>query len=253
MENKIKINDVVLNYFDNQNQQKPVVIMLHGWGQNYQCFLPLIEKLNKNYHIFALDLPGFGKSEEPNFPYTIYDYANCVLAFIKELEIKEYNLVSHSFGGRISIILANQDQDHVKKMVLTGAAGIKPKKTWRQKLSVYHYKFMKLLTKTPIFCQWHKDLITNSGSPDYRKASPMMKQVLINTVNEDLTPLLDNINQEVLLYWGDDDDQTPLMDGMKMEARMQNAKLIHVPNHGHFAFVTNGPNFTSYAAKFLEN
>ena len=33
MENKIKINDIVLNYFDNQNQQKPVVIMLHGWGQ----------------------------------------------------------------------------------------------------------------------------------------------------------------------------------------------------------------------------
>ena len=138
-------------------------------------------------------------------------------------------------------------------MVLTGAAGIKPKKTWRQKLSGYHYKFMKLLTKTPIFCQWHKDLITNSGSPDYRQASPMMKQVLINTVNEDLTPLLNNINQEVLLYWGDDDDQTPLMDGMKMEARMKNAKLIHVPNHGHFAFVTNGPNFTSCAVKFLEN
>ena len=185
--------------------------MLHGWGQSYQCFMPLIEKLNNNFHIFALDLPGFGKSEEPNFPYTIYDYANYVLAFIKKLDINEYNLVAHSFGGRISIILANQDQNHIKKMVLTGAAGIKPKKTWRQKLSVYHYKFMKLLTKTPIFCQWHKDLITNSGSPDYRQASPMMKQVLTNTVNEDLTPLLNNINQEVLLYWGDDDDQTPLV------------------------------------------
>lgn len=49
MENKIKINDIVLNYFDNQNQQKPIVIMLHGWGQSFQCFMPLIEKLNKKF------------------------------------------------------------------------------------------------------------------------------------------------------------------------------------------------------------
>ena len=39
-----------------------------------------------------------------------------------------------------------------------------------------------------------------------------MRQILVNVVNEDLTPLLSNIKNETLLIWGDKDDATPMQD-----------------------------------------
>lgn len=252
MEQKIKINGADVNYYDNGLVNQPVICLLHGWGQNWHCFEPLINAIKNTYRVIAIDLPGFGLSDEPLSPYSIYDYYDVVSKLLTDIGVDEVILVGHSFGGRVSIIFANREPQRVSKMILTGAAGIKPKKTFGQKLSIWHYKFMKLLTKTPIFSQFHQDLIKNSGSSDYKQASSMMKQVLIKTVNEDLTPLLSQVDQPTLLYWGDDDDQTPLSDGYKMERYFGNATLVHVANHGHFAFMTNSADFIKHVLKFLE-
>ncbi|HAH95005.1 MAG TPA: alpha/beta hydrolase, partial [Dielma fastidiosa] len=44
--------------------------------------------------------------------------------------------------------------------------------------------------------------------------------MLVQVVNEDLTPVLEKIKVPVLLIWGECDDQTPLWMGQKMEALM---------------------------------
>ncbi len=252
MERQFLYDGININYFDNENFNKPVIIMLHGWGQNYQCFNDIINKLNANYHIYALDLPGFGKSDEPLTPYTIYDYEQMLASFIKKYNCKQVILLAHSFGGRISIIYSAKHPQMVSKLILTGAAGIKPQATISQKLKVFHYKFLKLLTKTFLFKQWREDLLTNSGSVDYQNASVMMKKVLINTVNADLLPLLNKITTPTLLYWGVDDDQTPITDAYTMEKLINDTHLKAVAHHGHFAFLTNKNDFYKEVKRFLE-
>ena len=39
------------------------LLLLHGWGLNLNYFNNLINDLKDNYSIYAIDLPGFGKSE----------------------------------------------------------------------------------------------------------------------------------------------------------------------------------------------
>ena len=194
MEQTININNHIINFYDNQVEDKIPVVMLHGWGQDYHCFDHLINAIGDKRRVIALDLSGFGKSEEPTYPYTIYDYEEEFNQIMNYLEINKFDLIAHSFGGRISIIYQTNHPGKINRLVLTGAAGIKPKKTLRNKIAAYHYKFMKFLTKTPLFCQFRQDLLKNSGSEDYRNASDMMKKVLVNTVNEDLVELISNID-----------------------------------------------------------
>ena len=94
-------------------------------------------------------------------------------------------------------------------------------------------------------------LRTKHGSADYRAASPMMRQVLVKTVNEDLSHLLPKVKQETLLIFGRNDDATPITDGQRMEKEMPNAGLAVIENAGHFAFIEQQYLFLRIVDSFL--
>ena len=85
---QIKVNDVDVNYVNyGKKDAESTVVYLHGWGQNIEMMDPIGKKLEKDYHITILDLPGFGKSGEPTYPWTIYDYYEMLKEFLKKLKI----------------------------------------------------------------------------------------------------------------------------------------------------------------------
>ncbi|MGL5020995.1 MAG: alpha/beta fold hydrolase [Mycoplasmatales bacterium] len=226
------------------------IILLHGWGQSIEAFRPTVDFLKKKYKVWSIDLPGFGMSDEPLVGMDIYEYEKLLSSFIEINNIKNPILLGHSFGGRISIIYAAKN-NNINKLILTGAAGIKPKRKFSYKFKVYHYKFMKFLCNTPFYFQYKNDLLSTSGSTDYKNASPIMKETLIKVVNEDLTYLLDKIECETLLYWGERDDATPLADGVKMSDLIPNAMITIVNGYGHFAYLENFQDFNDKIDDFL--
>ena len=104
-------------------------------------------------------------------------------------------------------------------MVLTGAAGIKPKRSIRYYISVYSYKLGKIILKP--FKGLSDRFRKNAGSSDYQNASDVMKGILIQAVNFDITPYLKDIETETLLVFGDKDDSTPLYMGKIMEEKLK--------------------------------
>ena len=112
----MNIKDVNINYVQYGNKKGKDIVLLHGWGQNIEMMDKLGKGLEKKYHITILDLPGFGRSSEPAFGWTIYDYYEMLVEFLKKLKIKNPVLVGHSFGGRISIIYSAKNK--VDKLVL---------------------------------------------------------------------------------------------------------------------------------------
>ncbi len=219
-----------------------VILFLHGWGQSKECFLNIIKKLDLKKDIMAIDLPGFGESPEFDeealkSDYITKYYASFITDLLEEFDYKKVNLVSHSFGARLSFWLAKEN-NKINKLLLTGAAGIKPKRKLTYYLRVYGFKFQKLLLKTPLYFQYKNDILKNSGSADYKNASEFMKKVLIKTVNEDLKFLFKDIKQKTILFWGEQDDATPLADGKIMNKEIPNSKLIVVKGT-HYAFLEN--------------
>ncbi len=249
---KKKISGLEISYLYKKANHKRYVVFLHGWGQNKESFLPVIDQ-NMNMNILSIDLPGFGDSQEPEFfveqkkEFVTQQYANVIKDLLNEFEIDEIIIVAHSYGGRISFWLANMDLP-IKKMILTGAAGIKPKRTIKYYISVYGYKFQKLLLKTPFYKQFQTDVLSTSGSSDYKNASNIMKQILIRSVNEDLKFLFKTIKQKVILFWGENDLAVPVSDALIMEKEIKNSKLIIVKG-SHYAFLENATDFKNLITK----
>ena len=90
------------------------------------------------------------------------------------------------------------------------------------------------------------------GSADYKAASPRMRKVLVNVVNEDLTDLLPGIKPSTLLIWGTLDTATPIADAERMEALIPDAGLARIEGAGHFSFVENPGLYSAILASFLK-
>ena len=226
----MNIKDVNINYVEYGNKSGKDVVLLHGWGQNIEMMDSLGKGLQKDYHIVILDLPGFGKSSEPTYGWTIYDYYEMLCEFLDNLKIKNPILVGHSFGGRISIIYSAKRK--VEKLVLLSS----PFRRSNKKDS-FKVKVLKFFKKVPLLKELEDYMKTKIGSTDYRNASPMMRKILVNTVNEDLTEYLKQIKVPTLLIWGELDTAVPLEDAKYAESIMEDAGLIVYEGCTHYAYL----------------
>ncbi len=233
------------------------VLLLHGWGTSADPFAAIIARLKEKYTVYAPDLPGFGQTAEPPEPWGVSDYADFVLAFCESEGISETVLFGHSFGGRIILKLLARESCplSVPKVILTGSAGIKPEPSKKARLRGRIYKIGKSFLSLPpiekLFPEALENLRKRHGSADYLAASPLMRQTLVKTVNEDLAPLLPLIKPETLLIWGENDDATPLSDGQRMEREMPDAALVTLKNAGHYAFLDQQYAFLRILSSYL--
>lgn len=247
MRKKCEIDNKVLSYIE-VGSGKPIVF-LHGWGRSADDFMPLIDSLGEDYRMIAIDLPGHGLSSEPTGDLSLDGLVITINEFFKRLNIDDPILICHSFGARIAIKLAASKQVS-NRLIFTGGAGIE-KKSLMFKLKVIHYKFMKLLVKTPFYSQYQADLLANSGSADYKNASPVMKRVMSLAVSEDLSKLLSEIDNQTLLYWGELDAATPLWHGQLMNEQISNSTFISKPNLTHYAFLEASEDFNQVVKEFI--
>jgi pimeloyl-ACP methyl ester carboxylesterase len=229
-----------------------VVLLLHGWGADHKLFQPLLQLLRQKYRVLALDFPGFGQSPEPPEPWDVDGYADCVLAFLAALGIGECSLLGHSFGGRVIIKLAARQLEAPRfcQLILVGAAGVRHAPSPKAQRRMRRYRLGKKLLRP--FPRLQARLQANRGSPDYRAASPLMRQVLVKTVNEDLAPLLPRLQPPTLLVWGRDDTETPLADGQLMEEKIPNAGLAVLDHAGHYVFLEQQAQFLRVIASFMQ-
>ena len=226
----MNIKDVNINFIQYGNKTGKEVVLLHGWGQNIEMMDPIGKGLEKDYHITIVDLPGFGKSDEPPFGWTIYDYYDVVKILLKNLKIKNPTLIGHSFGGRISIIYAAKES--VDKLVLLSSPFRKSEKKDSLKI-----KTLKFLKKVPLLKDLEDYAKSKLGSTDYRNATPIMRRVLVNTVNEDLTNYLRDIEVPTILIWGENDTAVSVDDAKYAESIMKDAALIVYDKCTHYAYL----------------
>ncbi len=245
------IDNININYY--KQGDGDIVLFLHGWGTNIKLWQGLMDAVSTKYTALALDMPGFGESSEPPASWSVDDYVDFVLKFIAEFKPQRLILVGHSFGGRVIIKMLNRQLPfEVKKIIMIDSAGIKPKKSLKQKLKQRTYKigkwFLSLKPMAKAFPDALEKLRKSRGSADYNSATPVMRETLVKVVNEDLTQLLPNIKASSLLIWGTLDTATPLSDALTMERLIPDAGLVKVEGGSHYAFL-EAPEFVARVVK----
>lgn len=245
-----KINEINTAYIEAGNGND--VILLHGWGQNKEMMQVIFDHLKDRFHVWALDFPGFGESDEPPVAWGVEDYELFLEDFIHENEIKNPILIGHSFGCRVAIRYAAKNQDNVKKMCLTGAAGIRPKHGLDWQIRTKAYKVGKWLLKATGQKEKLEQMQKNAGSEDYRNAQGIMKPTFVKVVNDDVSPILKDVKCSVLLVWGEFDTAAPLWMGKQMEKEMPNAGLAIFEGDDHWAYWHQAARFNAVLDIFLK-
>ena len=240
-----RIDSIAVNYID--EGEGDVVLLLHGWGANITLYAGMIGVLSQDHRVIAPDMPGFGRTPEPPEPWCVDDYVDFIVKFLASFELRRFSVVVHSFGGRVLFKLnARKDLPFtIERAVLIDSAGILPKKTFRQRMSLRCYQLARAVMSTRILHFLYPDAVDNMrrrrGSADYNSATPTMRATLVKVVNEDLEPLIHLLQCPTLLIWGDQDTATPLADGRKMEELIPDAGLVVCEGAGHFSYAEQAP------------
>lgn len=233
----MKVNNLEIQV-DVQGQGN-CVVLLHGWGQNRHMMQFIAYHLKDSYQVVNLDLPGFGESETPNTVWSTQDYADFIYDLVQMFDGKNVILIGHSFGARIAFRYALKFP--VKNMILTGAAGIRPPRSWKYYLKVYTYKLGKKL-----------HLPLQKGSRDYENCTAILRGILVKAVNEDITDSLSSIHVDTLLVFGEQDEETPYWMGQVMEKQMPHATLVKIENDDHFAYFHQSDRFLRIIDAYLK-
>ncbi len=249
-------NGVMIDY-QNEGEGAPV-LLLHGWGGRSDSMRPFFDLLKGKRAVYAIDFPGYGNSSMPPKPWTVGDYANATLAFIKGMDIMGCDVIAHSFGGRVVVKLAARDETVFNRIVLCGVPGARKRRTPGYYIRVYRFKLVKKLSRYGWFCGLMKGFgmdakarVANAGSSDYRQLPEQMKRTFSLIVNENLRPLLKHVKNPTLLLWGEDDREAPLWIAKLMEKEIPDCGLVTYKGAGHFAYLERWNEFAPVIAHYL--
>lgn len=203
------------------------VIGLHGWARSREDLAGPLAGLNA----LAVDLPGFGASPEPPEAWDSRAYAALIAEVLAGLDRPQV-LLGHSFGGRVAVKLAAGWPELISGLVLAGVpllrqqpAGISP--AWRFRVARWGSRH-GLVSESRM-----EKLRQRYGSEDYRRASGVMRSVLVRVVNESYEEDLPRITCPVELVWGSSDTAAPLPMARQACGLLRNARLEVIEGGGH--------------------
>lgn len=229
------------------------LMLLHGWGQDVSTWYGCLDGLKKNFTLWLIDLPGFGRSDVPRKPFKILDYSEIIFQFIKKLNLKKPNIIGHSVGGRIAIKLAVKHPEVLNKLILESSAGVQPKRDLIKYLiypfaKFFHYLIPDIFNlKEKLRLRFYKKL-----ESDYLTSGPL-KETLTNILKEDLTKDLSKIKNETLLIWGEKDPtkESSLRNGKLMYKLIPNSRIEVLEGVEHFPHLESPERFVYYVKDFI--
>lgn len=227
------------------------VVILHGWGGRIESMTPVIACLWGRFRVIALDLPGFGEAPVPKTSWGTTDYADFVRRVLDDFGVERASFVGHSFGAKVSLVLAAKAPELVDKLILVGSSGLRSAPSLKTRLKRGASKAARAAGRLGGPGRVLRDAAYRKlASSDYRDAGAM-RPILVRVVNEDLTETLPAVKAPTLLVWGATDDAVPLAHARRMESLIPDAGLVVFEEAGHFAYLDDAHRFCRVAKHFL--
>ena len=243
-------------YFAHQadNFTRPPVILIHGAGGHHLFWPPQIRRLH-DQRIFAVDLPGHGKSAGLGH-HTIEDYCGEILEFLKALKLNGAVLVGHSMGAAIALQMAIQNRKYVLGLVLAGGdARLRVKPALLQSAS-----------DPSTFSETVRLVTDLSFSPE---TNPRLKELAAQRMTEtrpsvlfgdflacnafDMTDHLSTVSVPTLILCGEEDKMTPARNSKFLHENIPDSKMEILPSVGHMLMLERPDRFATLLADFLDS
>ena len=217
------------------------LLLVHGLGSRGEDWANLIPQLiNGGNRVFALDLLGYGDSEQPrNAYYSISQQAGMVEGFLDSQHLKQVDMAGWSMGGWIAMQVALQQPQRVRRLVLLDSAGL------RFQLSFDPALFQPAspmdLVKLEELLMPHPRPLPGFLAMAMLRRGDHVGWVVRRSVQSMMTgqDLVDGklgaLTMPVLIGWGDQDKLIPLSVGYRLHQEILQSVLDLYAGCGHLA------------------
>ncbi len=255
---KTEVRNITVGYLD-EGRGDETILLIHGLGSNAKGWSRNIDELARNHRVIAVDLPGYGVSDKGFYEYSLPFYAQVLSELLTKLEVDKAIWMGHSMGGQIALVAALEQPDRVDRLVLVSPAGFEAftdgEGDWLRK--AVSPEFVQDTTIRGIAVNlksnFHDapaeadvmitDRIQVRGAKDFKKYCYAVAENVGAMLDAPVLDRLADISQPTLVLFGANDNLIPnryLHGGHTVNIAeqgtglMPNAKLVMVPECGHF-------------------
>lgn len=97
----------IINYYETDNNNKPILLIIHAQGTNAVSYLKVAKDLSKNFHLILVDCYGHGKSSHNREKYNLVSQGYDLIEFIQTITNGNISVLGHSSGGLIACYIAS--------------------------------------------------------------------------------------------------------------------------------------------------
>ncbi|RJP32436.1 MAG: alpha/beta hydrolase [Actinobacteria bacterium] len=259
----ITLGDAEVAY-EERGKGEPL-ILVHGWSSSRKQWLLNLKALAPRYRAIAVDLPGFGESEENDYPYTRDGMASFLDAFAGALHLSSFHLLGHSLGGCISIRYTVLHPGKVRKLVLvstptrTASMGVHALLPGAQCFISHTYRFRN---EDMLKWMFYRGLY----QPEYQDLDFVRANVKANTLatrralsestrlvrRMDLADDLRRIEQPTLIVFGDKDKSVNPREALRQRSILANPYMTILTACAHCPPYERPELFNTVVMDFLE-
>ena len=138
-EQKVLVKNLEINYkvFEEAGfVRNNVLLIVHGWGSSSDRWSKIGQEIAENgFRVIIPDMPGFGKSETPKTPWDFNSYVGFVEEFTKTLNLENFYLLGHSFGGAVAVKIAIDVPQKINKLFLVACSCIRKRTAFKKYLA----------------------------------------------------------------------------------------------------------------------
>ncbi len=123
--------------------EKPGLLLLHGWPENWSAFERMMIPLSKDAHVVAIDLPGIGDSLTPPASCDKLTLAKYVHSIVNGLNLRKATLAGHDIGGQIVYAYLHQYPGELQAATIMNVVipGVDPWFEVKRNPHIWHFAF----------------------------------------------------------------------------------------------------------------
>jgi pimeloyl-ACP methyl ester carboxylesterase len=247
----------------------PPLVLLHGLGGTWEYWAPAMTLLARHARCIALDLPGFGHSDDLPGEFTLDAAVARLAAALASLGMPAATVCGHSLGGPLAVRLARNHPGSTSQVVLVGPSGLAPAPFWQRRLLTL-VPVYQLLRRAPV--PWEHWLLRvgplRRGAlralvHDPATVSGAMARTLVDGGREarELKGAIDasfatGLDAEARLLdvpvdaiWGERDRMVPVADAAALLRAVPSARLRLMTGCGHLPMVEDPAAFAALLAE----
>ena len=237
------------------------VIFLHGAGAGAVTWYPSIGAVSEKFQVIVPDIVGYGESDKPNAPYDRPYFSKWLKGFLKELKISKAHIVGLSQGGAIALQFTIDNPEMVDKLILVDSAGLGAKVSfWALIGTIWMNNFPSFQANrfnSPFIL--HKPTNRDPNHSLYSIAvlkekggKNAFRQGRGSAVTKISIELLQQIKNETLIIWGENDKLFPIEYGEMATKFISNSKFHSIQNAGHLPLMDQPAIFNKTLMDFLK-